>query len=185
MTGAEAVPSRVFLTKGIGIAKEKLTSFEMALRNAGISALNLVQVSSIFPPECKLVKKHAGLVRLEPGQIVHCVLSKNATNEPYRQISASIGLAIPADSSKYGYISEHHSFGETGIKSGDYVEDLAASMLATILDVPFDPDKSYDERKELWRISNQIVHTRNVTQTAKGDRYGKWTTVLAAAVFVP
>ena len=179
------IPSRVFLTKGIGVAKENLTSFEMALRDAGISALNLVQVSSIFPPRCKVVNRSVGLRRLNPGQIIHCVMSKNATAEPYRQMAASVGLAIPADTNKYGYISEHHAFGKTEIQSGDYAEDLAASMLATILGVRFAPDKSYDERKELWRISNQIVHTRNVTKTAKGDRHSSWTTVIAAAVFVP
>ena len=99
--------------------------------------------------------------------------------------TAAVGIAIPADTSRYGYISEHHSYGETEIRAGDYAEDLAASMLATILGVPFDPDKSYDERKEIWRISNQIVRSLSVTETAKGDRYAKWTTVIAAAVFVP
>jgi len=185
MTTSTQVPSRLFLTKGIGVAKEKLTSFEMALRNAGISSFNLVKVSSIFPPKCKLVKKATGLKLLKSGQIVHCVMSQNATSEPYRQIAASVGIAIPSDTSRYGYISEHHSYGETEIRAGDYAEDLAASMLATILGVPFDPDKSYDERKEIWRISNQIVRSLSVTETAKGDRYGKWTTVIAVAVFVP
>lgn len=179
------VPSGVFLTKGLGIAKEKLTSFEMALRNAGISQLNLVRVSSIFPPRCKVIHKSRGIELLKPGQIVYCVLSENSTNEPHRQIAASIGLAVPKDRTRYGYISEHHSFGQTEVKAGEFAEDLAASMLATILGVPFDPDTSYDERKEIYKISNQIVRTTNITETAKGDKNGKWTTVLAVAVFVP
>jgi arginine decarboxylase len=67
--------------------------------------------------------------------------------------------------------------------AGDYAEDLAAQMLATILGVPFDPDSSYDERKEIWKISDEIVRTSNITQTAVGDKAGLWTSVIAAAVF--
>lgn len=183
--GLGSVPSRVFLTKGLGVAKEKLTSFEMALRNATISWLNLVRVSSILPPRCKVIPRSRGIELLKPGQIVHCVLSENSTNEPRRQIAASIGLAVPKDRTKYGYISEHHSFGQTEVKAGEFAEDLAASMLAMTLGVPFDPDTSYDERKEIYKISNQIVRTTNITATARGDKDGKWTTVLAVAVFVP
>ncbi len=68
--------------------------------------------------------------------------------------------------------------------AGEYAEDLAADMLATILDAPFDPDKSYDEQKDIWKISGHIVKTRNITQSAVGDKNGLWTTVIAAIVFV-
>ena len=177
------IPSKVFLTKGVGRHKERLTSFEMALRNADIARFNLVRVSSIFPPNCKFVTKASGLKRLSPGQITYCVLSQNASNEPHRLLGCSIGLAIPKNPDNYGYLSEHHSFGQKERTVGEYAEDLAASMLATILNVKFDPDKSWDEKKEQWKISGQIVHTRNVTQSAVGDKNGLWTTVLAAAVF--
>jgi len=179
------VPKKIFLTKGIGVANEKLTSFEMALRNADIACYNLVRVSSIFPPHCKIVTKAQGLRELTPGQIVHTVISECSSNEPYRQMAASVGIAIPSDPTIYGYLSEHHSFGQTERVAGDYAEDLAAQMLATILDVPFDPDSSWDDRKETWKISNKIVKTKAITETAKGDRRGRWTTVLSAAVLLP
>jgi len=178
------IPKEAFLTKGVGKHKEKLQSFEMALRDAGIAHANLVRVSSIFPPQCRLISKRIGLEKLKAGAIVHCVISDNATNEPHRLVAASVGIAIPKDRNRYGYLSEHHSFGQREVTAGDYAEDLAASMLATILGLPFDPDKSYDEKKEIWRISSEIVTTRNVTQTAVGDKNGLWTTVLSAAVFV-
>lgn len=178
------VPKEAFLTKGVGRHKEKLQSFEMALRNAGIAHFNLVRVSSIFPPHCKLLTKDQGLAKLEAGAIVHCVMSDNATSEPHRLVAASVGIAIPKDRSDYGYLSEHHSYGQRGDTAGDYAEDLAASMLATTLGVAFDADQSYDEKKEVWRISGRIVATRNVTQTAVGHKEGIWTTVMAAAVFV-
>ena len=179
------VPKKIFLTKGSGIHREKLASFEMALRNAGIASFNLVQVSSIYPAGCELVSRDEGLKELTAGQIVHAVFSRNSTNEPNRLISASIGVAIPKDTNAYGYLSEHHGFGENEKKSGDYAEDLAAEMLATILGVEFDPDLSWDEKRNIWKISNKIVHTRNVTQAVIGNKDGLWATVIAAAVLLP
>jgi arginine decarboxylase len=178
------VPTKVFLTKGVGRDPDKLTSFEMALRNAGIARLNLVRVSSIFPPGCRLISRARGLDLLSPGEITFAVLSENATNEPHRLLAASIGLAIPRDSRQNGYLSEYHSFGETEQKAGDYAEDIAALMLATILGVEFDPAESWDNKREIWKISGKIVRTRNITQSAIGDKKGVWTTVLAGAIYV-
>jgi len=178
------IPSRVFLTKGVGVHREKLQSFELALRSAGIEKFNLVRVSSILPPQCKILSKEAGLNELSPGQIVYCVLSDNCSNEPRRLIAAAIGCAIPAEKNQYGYLSEHHSFGQTDDVAGDYAEDLAASMLATTLGIEYDEDVQYDTRKEIWKMSGKIVRTKSICQSKVIAREGKWTTVLAAAVFV-
>lgn len=178
------VPKRVFLTKGVGKHKERLTSFELALRDAGIAAQNLVRVSSIFPPNCKVIPRALGLKHLHPGEVVFAVLAENSTREPHRLLASSIGMAIPADRTTYGYLSEHHSFGQSENQAGDYAEELAAEMLATTLDVDFDPDKSWDEKKEVYRLSNKIVRTMNVTQSAVGDKNGLWTTTVAAVVFL-
>src|SRR5690348_10885599 len=178
------VAKKIFLTKGVGKHRERLTSFELALRDAGVAAFNLVRVSSIFPPRCKLTPRAQGLKQLSPGEVVFAVLSENSTREPHRLIAASIGLALPADRNTYGYLSEHHSFGETEQQAGEYAEELAAEMLATTLDVDFDPDRSWDEKKEIYRISNKIVRTINVSQSAIGDKRGMWTTVLSAAILI-
>lgn len=178
------VPTELFFTKGVGKHREKLTSFELALRSAGIAACNLVRVSSIFPPGCRILARADGVRRLKPGQVTFVVMSEAATREPHRLIAATIGVAIPRDPKVYGYLSEHHSFGENEETAGDYAEDLAAEMLATTLGLKFDPDKSWDENKEVWRLSNKIVRTQNVTQTAVGHKKGLWTTVIAAAVLV-
>ena len=182
--GKDMVPKRIFLTKGVGKHRERLTSFELALRDAGIAAQNLVRVSSIFPPNCKLISRKEGLTYLYPGEVTFSVVAENSTREPHRLMASSIGLAIPADRSTYGYLSEHHSFGESDDQAGDYAEELAAEMLATTLDVEFDPDRSWDEKKEIYRISNKIVRTANATQSAVGDKRGRWTTVIAAAVLI-
>jgi arginine decarboxylase len=178
------VPKKLFFTKGVGKHKERLTSFELALRDAGIASQNLVRVSSIFPPRCKVIPRKEGLKYLDHGEVVFSVIAENSTREPHRLIVSSIGVAIPADRDTYGYLSEHHSFGETEEQAGEYAEELAAEMLATTLDVDFDPDKSWDEKKEIYRISNKIVRTSNYTQSAVGDKRGLWTTTIAAAVLI-
>lgn len=178
------VAKRMFLTKGAGKHREKLTSFELALRSAGIAACNLVRVSSIFPPRCKTISRTEGAKELRPGQVTFAVISENSTREPHRLIAASIGVALPADRNTFGYLSEHHSFGQTEELAGEYAEELAAEMLATTLGVEFDSDRSWDEKKEIYRISNKIVRTANITQSAIGDKRGLWTTVLAAAILL-
>lgn len=178
------IPKRIFFTKGVGRHKEKLHSFEAALRDAGIAHCNLVTVSSILPPKCKLIPLKKGLQLLEPGAITFVVLARSETNEPGRQIVASIGLAQPARGEQYGYLSEHHGYGQTDEAAGDYAEDLAATMLATTLGIDLDPDTAWDERKKLYKMSKQFVRTSNITQSARGDKNGLWTTVIAAAVLL-
>src|SRR3989339_451813 len=177
------VPTKIFFTKGVGRHREKLASFEMALRDAGIQAVNYVQVSSIFPPGCKLITREQGMKSIKPGEITFIVMSRNDTNESHRLISASVGMAIPSDPNSYGYLSEHHGNGMTDEECGDYAEDIAAQMLATTLGVPFDEDSGWDERQELWKLSDKIVKTSHITQSAIGQR-GLWTTVLSAAVLL-
>lgn len=179
------IPSKAFLTRGKGRHKEKLPSFELALRSAGIAPLNLVKVSSIFPPQCKLISREEGLKLLKPGQVIFLVMSESATDEAHRLISSSVGLAFPNDPNRYGYLSEHHGFGQSEKESGQYAEDLAAYMLATTLGVDFDTSQIWDEEKNFYKISDKIVvRTRNITQAAKGKK-GVWTTAFAAAVFIP
>ena len=177
------VPDKIFLTKGVGRHKEKLASFEMALRDAGIHAVNYVHVSSIFPPGCKLISKDQGLKLIKPGEVTFIVMARNQTDESHRLISASVGLALPADPSSYGYLSEHHGAGMTDEECGEYAEDIAAQMLATTLGIPFDEASSWDERQELWKLSDKIVRTSHITQSTIGQRE-VWTTVVAAAVLI-
>jgi arginine decarboxylase len=177
------VPNYFFLTKGVGAHKEELHSFELALRDSGIEKCNLVQVSSILPPGCKMLPKSSGLKYLKTGAITYCVMSRCSSCEPRRLIAASIGCAIPADKNVYGYISEHHAYGQTEKQAGDYAEDLAAAMLDSTLGIDFDADESWDEKKEIFKISGKIVRTRNVTQSSVLTKRG-YATVLAAAVFI-
>lgn len=178
------IPAKLFLTNGVGRNTKKLASFEDALRDAKIEKYNLVRVSSILPPGCEIITREKGLLYLNDGEIVYCVMAQIETNENSRQIAASIGVAIPADKERYGYLSEHHAFGETDEVAGDYAEDLAASMLATTLKIPFDPSSDWKEKEKSYLMSGKIVKSRNITQSAESQR-DLWTTVIAAAVFIP
>ncbi|MFY3741400.1 MAG: arginine decarboxylase [Candidatus Nitrosomirales archaeon] len=178
------VPKIIFFTRGKGIHKDYLTSFELALRDAEIADLNLVSVSSIKPPHCKIVSRQEGRKYLLPGQVVFTIMARSATNEPNRLIAASIGLATTVDDSHYGYLSEHHSTGETAQKAGDYAEDMAMEMLATTLGLSNDPSLTWDQNEEQWKLSGKIYKTQNFTQSAEGHKDGLWTTVISAAVLV-
>ena len=178
------IPKKVFFTNGVGIHKDKLASFERALRDAGIEKCNLVYVSSILPPFCQIISKENGLKALNAGQITFCVMAKIESNEPNRMISSAIGVASPKNKKNYGYLSEHHAFGETGKFTGEYAEDLAATMLATTLGIPFDPNLAWREREQVYKTSGHIFKTKNITQSARVNKEGLWTTVLSAAVFL-
>lgn len=180
--GAQLVPKKIFFTKGVGSHREKLVSFELALRAAGIAQQNLVRISSIFPPHCEILSREEGVALLRPGQVVYCVLSEVATNEPGRRLGAAVGAAMPNDRSMYGYISEHHAFGQSEKEMGDYAEDLAAQMLATVLGAPFNPEEAWDERKEQWRLSGHVVQSVNHTCVTHAPESGDWVTVVSAAV---
>lgn len=179
------IPTRIFFTKGVGRHKDYLSSFEAALRNAGIEICNIVTVSSIFPPGCKRISREEGLKEINPGQITFAVMARNSTNEPNRLIASSIGVAIPADGNQYGYLSEFHPYGVKEKIAGDYAEDLAAQMLASTLGIEFDPNVDWNEREHVFKMSTKIVKTFNITQSAEGDRSGLWTTVIAAAILLP
>jgi arginine decarboxylase len=179
----QLVPKSFFLTHGTGVHRERLTAFELALRDADIEQQNLVTISSILPPDCTEMERQKGAATLLPGEITFTVLARAETNEPGRRVHSSIGLARPSEPAMYGYISEHHGHGMTGEQSGEYAEDLAASMLASTLGIEFDPDAAWNERKRVYETSNLIIGSTSVTAYAEGDQNGHWTCAVAAAVF--
>ncbi|MFC1793934.1 pyruvoyl-dependent arginine decarboxylase [Planctomycetota bacterium] len=177
------VPTKVFLTKGLGRHKYKLKSFEEALRKAGMAQQNLVQVSSILPPKCKMVSRERGQKQLSPGEICFCVMARSDTNEHGRIVASSVGVAVPRDRSRWGYLSEVHGHGMNQQAAADMAEDLAAGMLGTTLGLEVDPNKAWSEKEQVYKSSGLIIRTSNITQTARGQ-IDLWTTTVALAVFL-
>ena len=179
----DLLPTKVFLTKGVGRHKYRLKSFEEALRVAGVAQQNLVQVSSILPSKCKVISREKGIKSLVPGSISFCVLARADTEEHGRLVASSIGVAVPKDSSKWGYLSEVHGHGMNKQKAGDMAEDLAAGMLGTTLGMELNPDTAWSEKEQAYKASGLFIRTTNITQTAKGQE-ALWTTTVAVAMFL-
>jgi len=179
----QLVPTRVFLTKGVGRHKYQLKSFEDALRKAGVAQQNLVQVSSILPPRCKVISREKGLQELTPGEICFCVMARSDTNEHGRLVASAVGMAVPKDKNKWGYLSEVHGHGMNQQEAADMAEDLAAGMLGTTLGLEVDPDQAWSEKEQVYRSSGLIIRTSNSTQAARGQK-DLWTTTVAIAMFL-
>jgi arginine decarboxylase len=177
------VPTKVFLTRGIGRHRYQLKSFEDALRKAGVAQQNLVQVSSILPPNCKIISQSTGLELLVPGQISYCVMARSDTNEHGRLVASSIGIAVPKDRNNWGYISEVHGYGMNQQEASDMSEDLAADMLGTTLGLEVDPNQAWSEKEQVYKASGLIIRTSNITQTARGQK-DLWTTTIAIAMLL-
>lgn len=179
----QLVPKRMFLTKGVGRHRYQLKSFEDALRVAGVAQQNLVQVSSILPPHCKIISRNEGIKELKPGSICFCVMARCDTNEHGRLIASSVGVAVPKDKKNWGYLSEVHGHGMNKPEAEDMSEDLAAGMLGTTLGIDLDPDLAWSDKEQAYKQSGLFVKTTNITQTAKGQK-DMWTTTVALAVFL-
>ncbi|MCL4340998.1 MAG: arginine decarboxylase, pyruvoyl-dependent [Candidatus Thermoplasmatota archaeon] len=174
--------SKLFFTRGVGRGESMLQSFEEALRDGGIAPFNLVSISSIFPPYAEVISREEGLKLLSPGQILFTVLARNSSEELNRMISAAIGYALPTDRSKWGYLSEHHSFGETEKTAGYYAEKLAAEMLASTMGQT--KDLTWDREREEYVLKDKILTTKNICSSAVVMKSGEWTTTIAAAVLI-
>ncbi|MDD3977588.1 arginine decarboxylase, pyruvoyl-dependent [Methanomicrobium antiquum] len=166
MGSGNFVPKKVFFTSGSGSHQDRLTSFEMALRKASIECYNLVEVSSILPPRCRIISRQEGIKELFPGSIVFTVISRLSSNEAGSRITSSVGMAIPKNpETEWGYFAEYHTFDETKEQAGKYSEMIANNMYTSISDKI--PEK-----------------TMNITESAVVPENGDWTTTIAAAVFL-
>src|SRR5436309_10934109 len=101
--GNPLVPTKVFLTKGVGVHEKQLTSRELAMTDAGVEKMNMIKASSIIPPGCEFISIREGKKQLMIGQMAFAILAQCSTNEPYKRISAAIGIAKPDDPDAYGF----------------------------------------------------------------------------------
>ena len=133
-----------------------------------------------MPPNCRIISQKEGFGRLSPGQICYCVMARADTDEHGRIVASAIGVAIPKDVTRWGYLSEVHGHGMNHQQAADMAEDLAADMLGTTLGLEVNPDQAWSEKEQVYRASGLIIRTSNITQTARGQK-DLWTTVVAIA----
>lgn len=179
------IPKKMFLTKGHGTHRHRLQSFELALRDAGIATCNLVNVSSIFPPQCKLISREQGAGLLNPGEITYCVLSEIHTKEP-ATIGASIGVALPNSADEFGYIAEYHEKNEFEPSLRVNVEELAILMLATtkgLAELKNAKNTLRSDDEIIKRFKHQMK-TKSIADSIHHSDNNQWSTVVAVAVFI-
>jgi arginine decarboxylase len=177
------VPKGVFLTKGVGIHSERLNSFEEALREARISSFNLVTVSSIVPPHCRLLDIQEGLRLMSPGQLTFSVMSRGDSNEEGRLISAAVAILLPENPNDYGYISEFHGYGMEADEVEDWVCDQAAELYASAKGLKINWKRAWSPEDEKYTLEERSFSPKYVVSMARGKK-GKWVTTVAAAVFI-
>jgi hypothetical protein len=81
--------------------------------------------------------------------------NREGTNEPNRQVAASVGVAILAEPSMHGYLSEHHSCGETAFFLAEAVASVSrdtigrhARVLRRLVVLPKDEHNSVQIEKD-------------------------------------
>lgn len=172
-----------YLTAGKGVHREPLIAFELALREAGIASQNLVAVSSILPPGCELIPRAEGESHLQPGQILHVVLSRNDSTRHTGRLGASIGVAVPADPAQHGFVSEYHAEGLASDAIDRHAEDLAATMLGSLQGLDLDPTLGWEERGAALDRAGTIRERRSLSMVTDAPD-GVATCVVAACVFL-
>jgi arginine decarboxylase len=114
------MPTRYFLASGASDGYTPLNAFDGALLQAGIGNTNIVKMSSIVPPHCKLVAPFA----LPPGALVPTAYAAITSDVPGEIISAGIAVALPEDENQNGLIMEYSAQGERA-KIEEIVRNMA------------------------------------------------------------
>ena len=102
------MPTRYFLASGTSEGYTSLNAFDGALLQAGIGNTNIVKMSSIVPPHCKLVAP----IALPPGALVPAAYAAITSDVPGEIISAGVAVALPEDEDQNGLIMEYSAKGE-------------------------------------------------------------------------
>jgi len=165
------IPRRVFLTTGQGQHADRIHAFELALRDAGIEQCNLVPVSSVLPPGCRIVDREEGTAALVPGAIMFCVMARDESNCEGSPLSASVCIAVPKDRSRHGYIGEYAGNGRTAEEAEDAARELAQGMLVTSMDI------------DASRADEVCAAAPAISCIGRAKR-GVWNVAVAAAVFL-
>jgi arginine decarboxylase len=179
------VPTKFFLTKGVGVHEKDMRAFEEALRDAGINTCNLIKTSSVIAPGCKRISMEEGMKLIPPGQITFAVLARSETNEPGQIVTAGIAMAQPKDRAVHGYLTEvEEAIGRTAEDVEQDCIEMAIENLIGEYDPKFDGESVYRKGKKNYNIKGQDIAVDCLVASAQGAEKNKYTVVLVAAVFI-
>jgi len=179
------IPTKFFLTKGVGVHEKDMRAFEEALRDAGIHTCNLIKKSSVIAAGCKRISVQEGMKYITPGQITFAVIAQSQTNEPGQRVVAGIGMAQPKDTSLYGYLTEvEQAIGRTDEDVEEDVIEMALENLVTEWNPKFEGEKFYRKGKKNYKFEGRSISVDSLVQSAEGEEQNKYTVVIVAAVFI-
>lgn len=117
-------PKHVLVGSGRGEGNYPLLAFDLGLQDAGVGNLNLMRVTSVFPPRAELHFIEYNDPHLpEPGALTPCVYSRHDGSHG-DLIGCAIAVGIPDDPQFNGLIFETSGFGP-----GDQFAKDATSMV--------------------------------------------------------
>ena len=181
------VPKRLFFTKGVGAHEQQRVAMHHALRDAGVSDCNLVKVSSVIPPGCRIISRREGAKLLRPGNIVFAVIAMSETKEPHQRATVALGWATPDQDGVPGYIAEieeEQAKGKTAKSAGDEVGQMALTLVAERLQTRIDSKSLWARSKRVHRIGGTTVHCGCITSTIIGDEKERYLSAVALALYL-
>lgn len=187
------IPARVFFVSGTATHQLERVALQRAMREAGVADCNLVKVSSLIPPEARIIPSAEGRRLLHPGNIVHAVIAQAQTNEPHQRISTAIAWAKPDRLDVPGYIAELEedlAKGKSAATAEMTVGEEALEIMAMRLRTKVDAKRAWERRgrSRTVRIGRTTVHTGSLSVSIVGpeeqDGESPWAAAFVAAIYV-
>jgi pyruvoyl-dependent arginine decarboxylase len=135
------VPTRVFFVSGVGTHAMERVALQHAMREAGVADGNLLKVSSVIAPGCRIIPADEGRRLLRPGNMVYAVIATAQTDEPHQRVTTALAWAKPEKPGVPGYIAELEEEMAEGARSAGMPPDRVwsfddeAAAVAAAMDV--------------------------------------------------
>lgn len=112
-------PTKYFMVSGASDGFTPLNAFDGALLQAGIGNTNIIKMSSIVPPRCRLISP----IALPPGALVPAAYASITSDVPGEIIAAGVAIALPKERDRNGLIMEYSAKGRK-----DQIEEKVRQM---------------------------------------------------------
>lgn len=108
---------KINLSQGIGTGPTELSAFDQALVDAGVANFNLIYLSSVLPPDSKVViNKTADKPDGGWGDRLYVVMAQKRTSQRNQEVWAGIGW-IQDEDTKHGLLVEHEGHSKAEVEA--------------------------------------------------------------------
>lgn len=182
------VPTRVFMTAGVGVHELERVAVQHAMRDAGVADSNMIKVSSVMAPGLRIISREEGIRLLRPGNMVCAVIAQGQTDQPHQRVTPALAWAQPEKKGVPGYIAEVEEDLAKGMSEATATKQVGEEVLelmAMRLRVKIDAERLWENRgrERMVRIGGTRVRVGALCASTVGpeERDGK---KLTAAAFV-